>query len=124
MGKALIHLPTATFTLVTTSMENHTVKESTFGPRVRYTQGTSSKVRSMDAENGEAPEMFNRATLTKESIRTTESTEKVFSHGQVETFTKATTATTRGKAMVRCSGPTAACMKVNGSAASSMDLAG
>ena len=77
----------------------------------------------MEKENGGVLVTYKIAMFTKETMRMTESTERECLPGPVETSTKETTWRMRDKEMDRCCGLMAACMKENGSVASSMDWA-
>ena len=121
MDKEQTHLPTVMFTLVTTSTASHMAKENTYGPPAKFILVTFTKVKNMVVENGVVPGMFNHATLTKESTRTTENMEKESLPGQVATFTKEILSMMRGKVMVKCFGQKVACTKVNGLVVFSMD---
>lgn len=113
-----------TFTLANTSMESLKVKVSTDGLMGRSTLAISTRVSSMVRAAGEAQRMECLSIITMGTTNMIKRVAMESKHGQVETSTKVTTSMMRDMVMDRCSGPTAACMRVSGSEVSSTELEG
>jgi hypothetical protein len=97
MEQALIHLAQAMSTLVSTKMESLTEKALILGPAAKSILATLSMGSSMEKENGNQPRASHAAPL-REITLLIKKLAQVFSPGQVEMYTKATTKRTRDMA--------------------------
>lgn len=101
---------------------NPKVKEYTNGRTVPYTLANSKMVLNMDAVSGEKFLIIRNATDSKEYMSMTKRMVKVPLHGRVATFIMAIMSMMRDWATVRCIGPMAPCIKVNGTRVFSTDV--
>lgn len=120
--EAPIYSPTVTSITENTFRENPKAKEYTNGRTVRYTLVNSKMVLSMDAASGEKYLIIRNATDSKANTNLTKRMVKVLLHGRVATFITAIMSMMRDWAMVRCIGPMALCIKVNGTRVFSTDV--
>ena len=120
--EAPISSPTVTSIMENMFRENPKVKEYTNGRTVRYTLANSKMVLNMDAVSGEKFLIIRNATDSKVNTRWTKRMVKVLLHGRVATFIMVIMSMMRDWATVRCIGPMAPCIKVNGIRVFSTDV--
>lgn len=120
MDRELICLIMEILILENIMMENHMAKVNIPGVLVKTMLGIFSKARNMEKENGKVIKMQVIIISTMENIKMTRNMERVFSHGQVEIFTKEIMLKMSVMEMDKCYGQMAACMKENGKKVYSM----